>query len=131
MKRAKRFLSILLTLCMVLGMFPGTVSAANSGVPFTDVKEADWFYESVQYVYENGMMSGTRTSTFSPDTTTTRSMIVTILHRMEGTPSATGEEFTDVPAGQYYSNAVAWTSANGIVGGYGNGNFGPNDPITR
>lgn len=131
MKRAKRFLSILLTLCMVLGMFPGTVFAANSGVPFTDVKEADWFYDAVQYVYENGMMSGTGTSTFSPDTTTTRGMIVTILHRMEGTPSAAGEEFTDVPAGQYYSNAVAWASANGIISGYGNGIFGPNDTITR
>ena len=131
MKRAKRFLSILLTLCMVLGMVPGTVFAANSGVPFTDVKEADWFYDAVQYVYENGMMSGTGTSTFSPDTTTTRGMIVTILHRMEGTPSAAGEEFTDVPAGQYYSNAVAWASANGIISGYGNGIFGPNDTITR
>ena len=131
MKRAKRFLSILLTLCMVLGMFPGTVFAANSSVPFTDVKEADWFYDAVQYVYENGMMSGTGASTFSPDTTTTRCMIVTILHRMEGTPSATGAEFTDVPADQYYSDAVAWASANGIVSGYGNGIFGPNDTITR
>lgn len=131
MKQARRFLSILLTLCMVLGMVPGTVFAANSGMPFTDVKEADWFYDAVQYVYENGMMSGTGTSTFSPDTTTTRGMIVTILHRMEGTPSAAGEEFTDVPAGQYYSNAVAWASANGIVSGYGNGVFGPNDTITR
>ena len=131
MKRAKRFLCILLTLCMVLGMIPGTVFAANSGAPFTDVKEADWFYDAVRYVYENGMMSGTGASTFSPDTTTTRGMIVTILHRMEGMPSAAGEKFADVPADQYYSDAVAWASANNIVGGYGHGRFGPNDPITR
>lgn len=131
MKRAKRFLCILLTLCMVLEMIPGTVFAANSSMPFTDVKEADWFYDAVQYVYENGMMSGTGTSTFTPDTTATRGMIVTILHRMEGTPYAAGEEFIDVTTGQYYSNAVAWASANGIVSGYGNGTFGPNDTITR
>lgn len=131
MKRAKRFLCVLLTLCMVLGMIPGTVLAVNSSMPFTDVKETDWFYEAVQYVYENGMMSGTGNTTFSPDTTTTRGMIVTILHRMEGIPTIAGETFTDVADGQYYSNAVAWASANGIVSGYGNGKFGPNDPITR
>ena len=131
MKRAKRFLSVLLTFCMVLGMLPGTVFAANSKNPFTDVKKTDWFYEAVQYVYENGMMSGTGDTTFSPDTTTTRGMIVTILHRMEGKPTAAGETFTDVAAGQYYADAVAWASANGIVSGYGNNLFGPNDPITR
>ena len=58
-------------------------------------------------------------------------MIVTILHRIEGTPAATGTAFTDVPTGQWYSDAVSWASANGIVGGYGNGRFGPSDPITR
>lgn len=131
MKRAKRFLSVLLTLCMVLGMLPGTVFAANSSIPFTDVKKTDWFYEAVQYAYENDMMSGTGDTTFSPSTTTTRGMIVTILHRMEGKPSAAGETFTDVAAGQYYADAVAWASANGIVSGYGNGKFGPNNTITR
>lgn len=131
MKRAKRFLSVLLTLCMVLEMIPGTVFAANSKLPFTDVKEADWFYEAVQYVYEKGMMNGTGSTTFDPNGTTSRGMIVTILHRLEGTPSAAGTAFTDVPAGQWYTDAVAWASANNIVGGYGDGTFGPNDPITR
>lgn len=116
---------------MVLGMIPGTVLAANSSMPFTDVKKVDWFYDAIQFVYQNGIMSGTGTSTFDPDTTTTRGMIVTILHRLEGTPSVEGEDFTDVAAGQYYSNAVAWASANDIIGGYGNGQFGPDDPITR
>lgn len=131
MKKAKRFLSVLLTLCMVLGIFPSTALAANSGIPFTDVKEADWCYEAVQYVYKNGMMNGTGDTTFSPNASTTRGMIVTILHRMEGTPYAAGEKYTDVAAGRYYTDAVAWASANGIVGGYGNGKFGPDDPITR
>ncbi len=131
MKTVKHILSILLTLCMVLGMIPGTVFAANSDLPFTDVKETDWFYDAVQYVYENNLMSGTGSSSFSPDATTTRGMIVTTLHRMEGSPPATGDEFVDVPADQYYSNAVAWASANDIISGYGNGIFGPNDTITR
>ncbi|NLX64887.1 MAG: hypothetical protein GX022_08985 [Clostridiaceae bacterium] len=75
MKRAKRFFSILLTLCIVLGMIPGTVSAANSNLPFTDVKETDWFYDAVKFNYENGLMVGTGANSFSPEATTTRGMI--------------------------------------------------------
>lgn len=131
MKRAKRILSLLLSLCLVFGLVPGTAFAASSNLPFTDVNTTDWYYNAVQYAYEKGMMSGTSTTTFAPNATTTRGMIVTILHRMEGTPAATGTAFTDVPAGQWYSDAVSWASANGIVGGYGNGLFGPGDPITR
>ena len=131
MKQTKRILSLLLSLCLVLGLIPGTAFAAGGNLPFTDVDTTDWCYDAVQYVYEKGMMNGTSTTTFSPDGTTTRGMIVTILHRMEGTPAATGTAFTDVPTGQWYSDAVSWASANGIVGGYGNGLFGPSDPITR
>lgn len=131
MKQAKRILSLLLSLCLVLGLIPGTAFAAGGNLPFTDVNTTDWFYDAVQYAYEKGMMSGTSTTTFSPGSTTTRGMIVTILHRMEGTPAANGTDFTDVSAGQWYSNAVSWASANGIVSGYGNGLFGPSDPITR
>ena len=68
---------------------------------------------------------------FSPDMTTTRGMIVTILHRLDGKPTAPVSNFTDIEQNQYYTEAVAWASANGIVSGYGNGNFGPNDTITR
>ena len=105
--------------------------AVGNDTPFTDVKTTDWFYNEVQYVYEHGLMSGTSSTTFAPNVTTTRGMIVTILHRMEGTPPATGTVFTDVRAGQWYTDAVAWASAKNIVGGYGNGKFGPDDPITR
>lgn len=131
MKQTKRILSLLLSLCLVLGLIPGTAFAAGGDLPFTDVNTTDWFYDAVQYTHDKGMMSGTSTTTFSPNDTTTRGMIVTVLHRMEGTPAATGTAFTDVPAGQWYSDAVSWASANGIVGGYGNGLFGPGDPITR
>ena len=131
MKEAKRFLSMLLTLCMLLSLLPSTVFAANSNVPFTDVKETDWFYDAVGYVYENGMMSGTGNSQFSPQVTTSRAMLVTILYRLEGAPAVSGTVFTDVAANAYYADAVTWASENGIVGGYGGGIFGPDDPITR
>lgn len=77
-------------------------------------------------------MNGTDKTTFSPDLTTTRGMIVTILYRLEGEPYVSGDcSFEDVKAGSYYENAIIWAEANGIVSGYGNGNFGPDDPITR
>lgn len=100
-------------------------------LPFLDVQKTDWCFDAVSYVYQKGLMAGTSSTTFSPNRTTTRGMIVTILHRMEGKPSAFGEGFQDVPDGQYYSDAVLWAAANGIVNGYGNGNFGPNDTINR
>ena len=77
-------------------------------------------------------MNGTGDHTFSPNGTTTRGMIVTILYRMEGEPAVTGTGgFADVPEGQWYTDAVIWAAANDIVTGYGDGRFGPDDPITR
>lgn len=132
MKMKKRFISLLLSLTMSLALLPTTAFAvSNNGTRFQDVKTTDWFYEAVEYVAQNNMMSGTAVNTFSPNQTTTRGMIVTILHRMEGEPSTTGTTFSDVTKGQWYTNAVAWASANGIVTGYGTGAFGPNDTITR
>lgn len=104
---------------------------APAEFPFTDVKEGVWFREAVEYVYENGLMSGTGAATFGPDLATNRGMIVTILYRLAGSPAAGGSVFTDVAGGQYYAKAVTWAAANGVVSGYGDGRFGPNDPITR
>jgi len=132
MKMKKRFISLLLSLAMLLALLPTTAFATSgSGTRFRDVKTTDWFYEAVEYVAQNNMMSGTAANIFSPNQTTTRGMIVTILHRMEGEPTTTGTTFSDVAKGQWYTNAVAWASANDIVTGYGGGIFGPNDAITR
>ena len=98
---------------------------------FSDVREQDWFREAVQYVYHRGMMNGTSDSTFAPYATTTRGMIVTILHRLEDSPEAAPAAFTDVSAGAYYAAPVAWASANGIVNGYSDTVFKPDNPITR
>ncbi len=100
-------------------------------LPFTDVAAGVWYYDAVEYVYEHGLMAGTGASTFSPELFTSRGMIVTILHRMAGSPAAGSSAFLDVSAGQYYADAVAWAAANGVVSGYGDGRFGPNDSITR
>jgi len=100
--------------------------------PFSDVREADWFYGAVKYVNEKGLMAGTGQTTFGPYASTTRGMIVAILYRLEGTPAVSAANpFSDVAAGQYYAAAVVWAADNQIVSGYGDGKFGPNDPITR
>lgn len=109
-----------------------TFKPRDNPLPFTDVTENDWFYDSVNYVYGKDLMRGTSDTTFSPCLSTSRSMIVTILWRLEGAPAAASAAlFTDVPPSQYYTSAVAWGAENGIIKGYGSCSFGPNDPITR
>ncbi len=127
----KRVLTLLLICSMLLGMFQSTALAAESASPFKDVKPSDWFYEAVQYAYENDLMSGTGEEKFSPDEVATRGMLVTMLYKMDGSPGASDSTFTDVPSDEWYAEPVAWASENGIVSGYGNGKFGPNDPISR
>lgn len=127
----KKLLSLLLVCTLVLGMIPAAALADETESPFQDVKTTDWFFNAVQYVCDHNLMSGTGNNRFSPSETTTRGMMMTILHNMEGKPAAGSPAFTDVPAGEWYAAPVAWASAHGIVSGYGNGRFGPNDPITR
>lgn len=101
-------------------------------LPFTDVPEDAWYAEAVRYVYEHGLMAGTSGSAFSPEGATTRGQIVTILWRMAGSPVVNyAMDFEDVDPAAYYGEAVRWAVSEGVVGGYGNGLFGANDPITR
>lgn len=110
---------------------PDTTDTPEGTLPFTDVKPGQWFYDAVAYVSGEGLMTGITADTFAPNGTTTRGMIVTILHRLEGSPAAESAGFTDVPGNQWYTGAVNWAAANDIVSGYGDDLFGPNDPITR
>ena len=106
--------------------------AAPVGLPFADVSGSDWFYNDVRYVYEKGIMDGTGADRFSPNAPLTRAMIVTILYRMAGSPAMSGaSDFKDVDSNKWFAKAVAWAAANGIVNGYGDSLFGPNDPVTR
>lgn len=110
-----------------------TISATFSRgtLPFTDVKRTDWFYDAVSFTYNMGIMDGVETNKFSPSTTITRGMVVTMLWRMAGEPYASGTYFDDVSYGRYYTTAVAWSARNNIIEGSGANTFGVNDPITR
>ena len=112
---------------------PGTfVAVAAEVLPFTDVTVENWFYGAVQYVYGRGLMNGTSDTIFSPDGTMNRAMLVTILYRLEGEPAVTAANaFRDVPADTWYTDAVIWADAHGIVEGVGSQQFAPVDNITR
>ena len=100
--------------------------------PFDDVDEAAWYFDAVRYVFENGLLQGTSDTLFSPDLTTTRAMIVTVLWRMAEEPVINyAMTFDDVPEGLWYSEAVRWAAGEGIVTGYDDTRFGPNDAVTR
>ena len=101
-------------------------------LPFTDVTPDDPFCSDVQYVYDKDIMNGVSDTLFDPYGTLTRGMIVTVLYRMEGTPEVpAGSVFTDVPTDEWYSDGVMWAASKGIVNGYGDGRYGPTDPVTR
>ncbi|MBR3942862.1 MAG: S-layer homology domain-containing protein [Clostridia bacterium] len=99
--------------------------------PFTDVKEADWFYDSVQYAYKNKLVSGTSDTTFSPEEMLTRGTMVTLLYRMENQPEAPKHTFADVEKDMWYEAPIAWAADEGIVLGTGDGLFAPEEAITR
>lgn len=103
--------------------------------PFADVNAGDWFYRDVLFSYEKGLMSGMDAAAFAPYANTTRAQIAVIFYRMEGSPAVEGENsFTDVVRDSgtaWFYDAVTWAQKNGIMGGYGNSSFAPNDPITR
>ena len=104
----------------------------ETGLPFTDVKADDWFYEAVKYAYDNKLMDGTSSTTFAPLMTTNRAMIVTILWRLEGSPVVNyAMNFSDVESGVWYTEAVRWAAAEGIVKGYSDTVFAPDDTVTR
>jgi hypothetical protein len=99
---------------------------------YNDVKDSDWFKAAVDYVTEEGLMQEIGDGEFGPYISTDRGMIITILWRLEGQPSASANvDFTDVAQGQYYTDAASWGAENEIIKGYGNGEFGPEDTITR
>ena len=98
---------------------------------YFDVKPGSWYEQSVQYATEHGLMNGTGTNTFEPESTMTRAMLVTVLWRYANAPKPGANPFTDVPNGKWYTNAVAWAAENGVVNGVGDGKFEPDGSVTR
>ena len=99
---------------------------------FIDADPTAWYHDGVHYVLENGIMSGLGNGQFAPNGTTSRAMLAQILYNMEGKPAIrSGIPFEDVSESDWYAMAISWAESNGIIGGYGNGKFGPNDDLTR
>ena len=136
----KKLLSLCLMAALVLSLFPTASLAADENsqstpLPFNDVSVSDWFYDPVCYAYQQGLMTGTSDDTFSPNMAMTRGMIVSVLYRLEGSPALSdgnlGYPYEDVHGDDWYAMPVYWARENGIVSGYSDTQFGPNDPITR
>ena len=134
MKTCKRFGALLLALILTLSLSV-TAYAAVEDTGFSDVAADAWYADAVTYVRDNGLMSGTSDTTFTPGGTMTRGMLVTTLYRMAGSPSLENEDlgypFADVPGDAWYADGVYWARLAGVVGGYSEDQFGPDDPITR
>lgn len=112
-----------------------TVCAKDDSCPlgaFGDLTAAAWYHDGVHYCLENGLMRGVSGGKFLPDGSTTRAQLVTVLWRLEGSPETTGAvRFGDTAGGAWYTEAVRWAAGCGVVKGYDNGCFGPNDAVTR
>ena len=100
-------------------------------LPFIDVHPSDWFYDPVCFVYSQGLMTGTSATTFEPNISLSRAMLVAVLHRLEGSPQASAGDFIDVAEGDWYAEAVNWAASVGVVNGFDDGTFQPNAAITR
>ena len=121
-----------LTRPSVPGISVAPSKPSKGTLPFADVGKNDDCYDAVKYLYENEIMNGTSATQFSPNAELTRGMVVTILYRMEGEPFTLGSKsFSDVKAGRYYSEAVEWAAENGIVNGFTDGTFKPDQAVTR
>ncbi len=100
--------------------------------PFYDVSQTDWFYAPVGYAYEKGLFSGMDANHFSPGSSMNRAMLMSVLHRLAGSPQTTAQiAFNDVPGSSWYTQAVLWGASQGITSGTGNGNFNPDGQVTR
>ena len=97
---------------------------------FHDLDTTSWYHLDTDYVISNGLMRGTGDTTFEPDTVMDRAMMVTLLYRMEQEPEVGECPFEDVPAGEWYTDAITWAAENEIVEGY-EGKFEPEEPMTR
>lgn len=114
-----------------LGDCEGTVEDNCPCLKYYDLDPTMWYHRGVDYVLNRGMMNGVADTQFAPDWDVTRAMLVTVLWRAEGKPAGANTTFTDLEDGLYYVDAVKWAAANGVVNGYSDTVFAPNDAITR
>lgn len=122
----KATIKLFVSLVLAFALLPAVFAAG-----FQDVKSDDWFSGAVDFVVNNKLMSGYSTDHFGPDDSLSRAMVAQILYNKEGQPAVSGDHgFSDVPAAQWFNNAVAWGTQKGVMSGYGDGKFGPEDTVT-
>lgn len=128
----KRTLSFVVAMLLTLSLLPVSAFAEAEAPFFEDVTADAWYYSAVQSAVKGGLMTGISETSFAPEETVTRAMLVTILYRLEGSPK-TGNTigFTDVSSSSWYFDAIKWAAANGIASGYSSSTFGAEDNITR
>lgn len=131
----KKILGSFVTAALLVHMILVPALAAGHSCPaaaMADVAGDVWYHDAVDWVLSNGVMSGFGADRFGPDATLTRAQVVQVLYNREGQPGLNGQkhDFSDVPADEWYNNAVTWASSRGVVSGYGGGVFKPNDPVT-
>ena len=134
--KMKRILSIFLILAMLMSTFilTATANAEESALPFTDVKASKWYYDAVKTVWEEGVMEGKSEGIFAPNEPMTRAQIVTIFYRLADrfeTGLGKSLNFTDTKKNAWYADYLGWAVTEELVGGYPEGDFRPNNAITR
>lgn len=130
---ARKLLSLFLALCLTLTLCPLPAFATENDSLFDDVDTTDWFYDAVCYVCEHSLMSGTDVNLFSPDETISRGTIVDLLYQQQQDISfeSSTTYFQDVAHTHKFIDAISWAYECGIVFGYGNNTFGPDDDLVR
>lgn len=132
--KIRSYISIFLIVFILINAFGLTVYAAQETTPFDDISEESWYYESVSYAYENGILVGVSENTFSPHGELTRAMAVQMLYSIAGKPDdgiSWGCPYDDVSEDSWYRKAVIWAHQNGITNGVGDRKFAPYTPVTR
>ncbi|MBQ7475282.1 MAG: S-layer homology domain-containing protein [Clostridia bacterium] len=127
----KKLLSVLLAAIMIASVLTAAVPASAAKSGFVDVEDGRWSEAQIKYASEKGYMKGVGGGRFDPEGPMTRAMVVTVLWRRDGEPEAGGSPFSDVPAGEWYAEPVAWAESTGVVAGVGGGKFDPDGVITR
>ena len=131
MKNLKRLAALMMAAILTLALSV-TAFAAVEDTGFSDVSADSWYAEAVMYCQERGLMSGIGNRQFAPEGNLTRAMLVSVLWRQAGSPAVNYlMQFSDVPEGQWYSEAIRWAASERLILGYGDGRFGTNDAITQ
>ena len=129
----RHILSMMLAFCILLVCNLSAAAVEETG--FSDVPADAWYADAIMFCQGSGLMSGTSATTFSPDDTMTRAMLVTVLYREAGSPSLAEENlgypFADVPGDAWYADGIYWARLEGIANGYAENRFGPDEPVTR